>query len=130
MNWSTEGGSVDNNQTVRNLYYQLQLNWARKFGQHDVSVSYTHLDVYKRQAQSYFAGNHIHTQVLIIHIIIDYLHHLFHQPVSYTHLNMKKKNGMKVALASTVMLLMASPAFAQKYKVAKVERTRILVDQK
>ena len=43
---------------------------------------------------------------------------------------MKKKNGMKVALASTVMLLMASPAFAQKYKVAKVERTRILVDQK
>lgn len=28
------------------------------------------------------------------------------------------------------MLLMASPAFAQKYKVAKVERTRILVDQK
>ena len=43
---------------------------------------------------------------------------------------MKKKNGMKVALASTVMLLMASSAFAQKYKVAKVERTRILVDQK
>ena len=43
---------------------------------------------------------------------------------------MKKKNDMKVALASTVMLLMASPAFAQKYKVAKVERTRILVDQK
>lgn len=43
---------------------------------------------------------------------------------------MKKKNGMKVALASTVMLLMASPAFAQKYKVAKVERSRILVDQK
>ena len=32
VNWSTEGGSVDNNQTVRNLYYQLQLNWARKFG--------------------------------------------------------------------------------------------------
>lgn len=24
VNWSTEGGSVDNNQTVRNLYYQLQ----------------------------------------------------------------------------------------------------------
>ena len=37
---------------------------------------------------------------------------------------------MKMVLASTVMLLMASPAFAQKYKVAKVERTRILVDKK
>lgn len=30
VNWSTSGGSVDNNQTVRNLYYQLQLNWARR----------------------------------------------------------------------------------------------------
>lgn len=38
VNWSTSGGSVDNNQTVRNLYYQLQLNWARKFGQHDVTA--------------------------------------------------------------------------------------------
>lgn len=43
---------------------------------------------------------------------------------------MKKKNRIKIYLASAVMLLMASPAFAQKYKVAKVERTRILVDQK
>lgn len=43
---------------------------------------------------------------------------------------MKKKNSIKIFLASAVMLLMASPAFAQKYKVAKVERTRILVDQK
>ena len=43
---------------------------------------------------------------------------------------MKKKNSIKIYLASAVMLLMASPAFAQKYKVAKVERTRILVDQK
>ena len=43
---------------------------------------------------------------------------------------MKKKNDMKMALASTVMLLMASPAFAQKFKVAKVERTRILIDKR
>lgn len=43
---------------------------------------------------------------------------------------MKKKNGMKVALASTVMLLMASPAFAQKFKVVKVERTRVLIDKR
>ena len=43
---------------------------------------------------------------------------------------MKKKNSIKIFLASAVMLQMASPAFAQKYKVAKVERTRILVDQK
>ena len=42
---------------------------------------------------------------------------------------MKKKNGMKMVLASTVMLLLASPAFAQKFKVAKVERTRILIDK-
>ena len=34
---------------------------------------------------------------------------------------MKKKNSIKIYLASAVMLLMASPAFAQKYKVAKVD---------
>lgn len=43
---------------------------------------------------------------------------------------MNKKNSMKMVLASTVMLLMASPAFAQKFKVARVERTRILIDRK
>ena len=40
-----------------------------------------HSAVQMHTTQSYFAGNHIHTQVLIIHIIIDYLHHLFHQLV-------------------------------------------------
>jgi len=43
---------------------------------------------------------------------------------------MKKKNSMKICMASAAMLLMASPCAAQKYKVAKVERTRILIDQK
>lgn len=43
---------------------------------------------------------------------------------------MKEKNSIKILLASATMLLMASPTFAQKFKVAKVERTRILVDKK
>jgi len=42
---------------------------------------------------------------------------------------MKKKYSFKIVLASAVLSLMASPAFAQKYKVAKVERTRILIDK-
>lgn len=42
---------------------------------------------------------------------------------------MKKKNSMQMMLASMALMLMASPAFAQKFKVAKVERTRILVDK-
>ena len=42
---------------------------------------------------------------------------------------MKKKNSFKIVLALAVLSLMASPAFAQKYKVAKVERTRILMDK-
>ncbi len=37
---------------------------------------------------------------------------------------------MKIYLASAAMLLMASPCAAQKYKVAKVERTRILIDKR
>ena len=43
---------------------------------------------------------------------------------------MKKKNSMQMMLASMALMLMASPAFAQKFKVAKVERTRILIDQR
>lgn len=36
--WTTAGGSVNNKATVRNLFYQAQLNWARKFGQHDIAA--------------------------------------------------------------------------------------------
>ena len=43
---------------------------------------------------------------------------------------MKKKNSGKCMLAAAAMLLMVSPSAAQKYKVAKVERTRILIDQR
>lgn len=43
---------------------------------------------------------------------------------------MKKKNSMQMMLASMALMLMASPAFAQKFKVEKVERTRILIDRK
>lgn len=36
--WSTQGGSVNDWSTQRNLNYQVQMNWARSFGQHDVSA--------------------------------------------------------------------------------------------
>lgn len=37
INWSTQPGSVDNGQTVRNLYYQAQLSWARSFNRHNLT---------------------------------------------------------------------------------------------
>ena len=36
--WTTQGGEVNNNETQRNLNYQLQLNWGRQFGLHDVTA--------------------------------------------------------------------------------------------
>ena len=36
--WSTQGGEVNNDETQRNLNYQLQLNWGRQFGLHDVTL--------------------------------------------------------------------------------------------
>ncbi|MGN0281873.1 MAG: SusC/RagA family TonB-linked outer membrane protein [Prevotella sp.] len=36
--WTTSGGEVDNKETQRNLNYQLQLNWARQFGKHNVTA--------------------------------------------------------------------------------------------
>ena len=43
--WTTNGGSVNNGATTRNLNYQVQLNWARAFGKHDVSA----MGVFARQ---------------------------------------------------------------------------------
>jgi len=36
--WNTSGGEVQNWSTQRNLNYQLQLNWGREFGKHNVSA--------------------------------------------------------------------------------------------
>ena len=36
--WKTDGGALDNNSTQRNLFYQAQLYWGRKFGKHDVTA--------------------------------------------------------------------------------------------
>lgn len=36
--WKIENGEVDNNYTLRNLYYQAQINWARTFGKHDITA--------------------------------------------------------------------------------------------
>lgn len=36
--WSAQAGSVDIGATYRKLYYQLQMNYGRKFGQHNVTA--------------------------------------------------------------------------------------------
>jgi TonB-linked SusC/RagA family outer membrane protein len=36
--WSTQGGTVDNSATERNMNYQLQLNWARQFDLHNITA--------------------------------------------------------------------------------------------
>ena len=52
-----------------------------------------HSAVQMHTAQSYFSGNHIHTQVLIIHVIIDYLHHLFHPNITSPNVRPAKYSG-------------------------------------
>ncbi len=37
--WTTQGGTVQNWNTIRNLNYQLQLNWNREFGLHTVGLT-------------------------------------------------------------------------------------------
>ncbi|WP_167619174.1 SusC/RagA family TonB-linked outer membrane protein [Maribellus sediminis] len=36
--WNVSAGSVQNGATQRNLEYQLQLNWAREFGKHNITA--------------------------------------------------------------------------------------------
>lgn len=47
--WTTAGGTVNNGATVRNLFYQAQLNYARKFGKHDVTA----MGVFNRTENAY-----------------------------------------------------------------------------
>ena len=47
--WTTSGGNVDNNMTQRNLFYQGQLYWGNKFGNHD----FTAMGVFNRTEQTY-----------------------------------------------------------------------------
>ena len=49
--WTTVSGSVNNGATVRNLFYQAQLNYARKFGKHDVTA----MGVFNRTENAYGA---------------------------------------------------------------------------
>jgi len=49
VKWTTQAGTVNNWQTTRNLTYQLQLNWARKFGKHDISA----MGLFSRQEYAY-----------------------------------------------------------------------------
>lgn len=48
VNWSTSSGSVNNSATVRNLYYQMQLNWGRNFGNHNVTA----MGLFSRQEEA------------------------------------------------------------------------------
>lgn len=38
IKWSTAGGTVENNASQRNLFYQGQLFWGNKFGNHDITA--------------------------------------------------------------------------------------------
>ena len=49
IKWNTNGGKVDNNQTVRNLFYQGQLFWSGKFGENEVSA----MGVFNRTENTY-----------------------------------------------------------------------------
>lgn len=53
--WTTQPGTVRNDYTQRNLYYQLQLNWGRNFGSHGV----TGMGLFSRQERA--TGNMIPT---------------------------------------------------------------------
>lgn len=49
IKWNTNGGTVDNDQTERNLFYQGQLFWSGKFGENEVSA----MGVFNRTENTY-----------------------------------------------------------------------------
>lgn len=53
--WTIQNGEVDNKATQRNMNYQVQLNWAREFGSHNVTA----MGLFSRQ--QYATGSMIPT---------------------------------------------------------------------
>lgn len=49
VTWTNNNGEVRNWATRRNMYYQIQLNWARKFGKHDITA----MGVFSRTENAY-----------------------------------------------------------------------------
>ena len=60
-------------------------------------VSYTHLDVYKRQAQDQYPGlpvlcsGGVASNRHLRHVLTEFCQAIFAQPVSYTHLDVYKR---------------------------------------
>jgi TonB-linked SusC/RagA family outer membrane protein len=50
--WNTQGGSINDWNTARRLYYQAQVNYARKFGDHNVGA----MVMFSRSQNSYGPG--------------------------------------------------------------------------
>ena len=66
VNWSTSPGAVDNSQTVRNLYYQAQLNWVRSFGKHNVTA----MGLFSRQENARGSVMPTYRELIITLIVI------------------------------------------------------------
>ena len=73
------------------LFRRIKARSVRSYG--FAAVSYTHLDVYKRQVFFLFSKR----GQLLFHIFKaqQLVHDLVHRPVSYTHLDVYKRQGVK-----------------------------------
>lgn len=68
VNWRTAGGTVKNDATLRNLYYQAQLNWARKLNLHSLSA----MGVFSRQEQARGSVMPIYREDWVFRATYDY----------------------------------------------------------
>ena len=82
-------------------YYYGLVDWEQgvgEYGDERISVSYTHLDVYKRQRQSFFLTRFLYPSSQLFYQFHRHYRLLYHIlscpfPVSYTHLDVYKRQA-------------------------------------
>ena len=73
IGWNPVSGWVDNNQTYRNLYYQLQLNYGASFGKNSVTA----MGLFSRQETSQGSVLPIHREDWVGRVTYDYAKRYF-----------------------------------------------------
>lgn len=98
LNWSGEAGNVDKGQTYRKLYYSGQINYARKFGLHDVTA----MGLFSREQWAKGGEFYHYREDWVFRLTYNYASRYFWMPT--VHTTDRKNSGLRIVLLSFPLL--------------------------
>lgn len=123
VNWNTSGGNVNNNQTLRNLYYQAQLSWSRQFDKHSV----TGMGVFSRQEEAVGSVMPIYREDWAFRVTYDYASkYFFEYNGAYNGSDkFSKENRFAFFNSGALGWMISGEKFMEKLKFVDMLKARI-----